>query len=189
MWQGMGVTVLTAAGKVALDAIIRKEQTRKVTLLADLKNAFDHTAKILKKCDVERITVLQAKRSLMYNRVANNANKWAVYAIFQSKLEEGEEQLLDYEGVAPDDHYVSIIEEVNSKYPIVLTKDEISEHTLIGGIYRSLGVTYSEIHLIKRTRGNVFYISYASSKAFEFAETDEAIRLNIEKFKIALKSF
>ena len=123
-----------------------------------------------------------------------NMNKVAKFLIANINDELTDEYLFYYETrykLTAIMDYVSdpnneIIEDLNHKYPIIITKNEIQNNTLLGGIYRRLGINYSEIYLIKRTKSNVFY-TIKNKKIFELSFSEIAIskfnNLNIRHFE------
>lgn len=188
--KGIGATVLTAAGRAYISAILEQNRVQKISLVQDFQEAFEAAKTLTDSSPICRITVLQGRKRA-WLRMNNDTPKYTIYALYQVRSGSQKHDARNYDGMPPDDAYIDMLEWIakNPNKAYVVTKEMIEAPTLLGGIYRNMNIVDSKVYLLRNTRKNIFYISFASQVPFGGDDTEERTRIVIQKFKKALQKF
>ena len=175
-----------AIARFAVVVVYRKVTEIDISKLESCFLAIEEIHELLAEGDIDRVTVLVAKKRLRF--IWKKKPRWVVSAIVQFKLRLSHEKKESYRDIVVDEHYCNIVNRLADDQVVFFESSEIKKGgNLLANIYTSIGVNYSEIHPIKSSMGGVFYMSFASSKKFFSRNTTrEKIRVCKDKVKKVL---
>jgi len=187
--KGIIVSLLTAAGRIAIEKLIRQNESRKFVLLSDMRECIEAYDSLLANGDVERITVLKMSYRFSIEAFFRGEVPYRVDMLYQEKSVRNKVKEDAYEDILPDRHYVEMVKSLYREGPCIFLPEDIKGRTLLSGIYRSVGINYSEIYLVRKNPFSYVFVSFATSKdKFHRRDTDERIRLCVQKTNSILKT-
>jgi hypothetical protein len=180
-----------AVARFVVTIVYRKIAEIDISKLENCFLAVEEIQELLAEGDVDRVTLMVAKRRFRF--FWRNKNAWRTSAISQFKAKGvgggiSNENREDYSDIIVDAHYCNILDRLVDEQTVFVESTEIKKGgNLLSDIYSANNVNYSEIHPMKGNRVAVYYVSFASAKSnFTLPTTKEKIRICKKKIQKVL---